>query len=442
MIRKISQCLCFFVLLCVTACETVEFEPPSAAIRQQMGRIAVVSLPYQPFSKMAEPTKGAGEGAATGAGQGAIIGGLGPIRGFCGTGDPWACLFGVALGAVLVLPSAAIGGVVGAVRSHPEEEVNAASKNMEQAVRNAEISESVQRQFQLMGVGLGLEPLQAAFTDERTSYDREYLKTAGYDSLVEISIISFQLAVSGKIEPDIAPKISVQARVIRGQDLQELYRRTWLYWGPERDYFDAAADDARLFRDDLELAYRALASRMRDDLFTNLTPERKIAPKEGRIVTVAALSAPPAVVGTPGTQIAGGISTSEEPGAIAWLDPAQQGPDAEGPCDGPCDGEWLLELRIDNYLEKGVTQTVSVTNGRFVTRIEKGFRTWVTLKGEIDDQGHLEGGGSFETRRGGWPEQRTFNIDTRYENSAFEATGSMRGRNADENYEIVLTRGG
>jgi hypothetical protein len=482
---QISRLLCVLMLVAVSACETATFDPPSSAIRQQMGKVAVSALPYHVFAKLEEPSKGAGEGAASGAGQGALLGGLGPVYGFCGTGDGFACLFGIALGAVLVIPSAAIGGVVGAVRAHPEGEVLSASKSLQEAIRSAQISESVKRHLLLMSIGFGLKPLPPAplparhvqqphpFPDAVSAPlsdagaiskplevpdpddpqgeapdgqwappEPEPLPAApGFDTLLEISTRSFELAVSGKIEPDIAPKIAVQARIIRSRDRRELYRRSWLYWGPERDFFEASAANAALFRDDLELAYRALASRIRDDLFVSLEAETQRPPQEGKIVTLAALEAPPAVVGMPGQFLSPGNVVQEGRSAIAWNDPNRAKDAGEGPCNGSCDGAWLLTVRIDEFLEDGIEKTVSVEGGRFETRLERGSRTWVTLKGNIDEKGQLKGSGAFETRMAGWPQQRTFRVETGFDGQAFQARGNMRGHNALESYELELRRG-
>jgi hypothetical protein len=54
--------------------------------------------------------------------------------------------------------------------------------------------------------------------------------------------------------------------VVRASDGAQLYRRAWVYRGQQRRYFELAADDAALFRGQLESAEQALAAKVVDDL--------------------------------------------------------------------------------------------------------------------------------------------------------------------------------
>ena len=128
----------------LTACETVAFAPPGDDVRDQLGEVAVVSLPLAVRGPIEDPVKGVGAGTMSGAGQGAL-GSLAGGASVCQGGEPYSCAAGLALGIAFALPAAIVGGIVGASRAHPAEDVDAASAALRAALDDANPSSDIAR---------------------------------------------------------------------------------------------------------------------------------------------------------------------------------------------------------------------------------------------------------------------------------------------------------
>jgi hypothetical protein len=72
--------------------------------------------------------------------------------------------------------------------------------------------------------------------------------------------------VEGPITPALRLLLSADAEVVRANDVAVVYRRAWVYRGRQHGYFELAADDAKLFRAELDTATDALATKVVDDL--------------------------------------------------------------------------------------------------------------------------------------------------------------------------------
>jgi hypothetical protein len=319
-------------------CATTEFAPPAPEVRAQLGAVTVVPVSARASRAVDDPVKGAGRGALSGAGQGAASGFLVGAS-FCQTPDPLACAFGLVLGTALAVPGAVVGSIAGASLAHPAEEVEAATASLVAAMADARPHEDVARQ--IAEAKHLPHDLRAMDAGAYVAGDYSQLAEDGRDSVLEIEAVLLELYVAGDIDPDISPKLTVQGRLVRAGDDVELYSRTWLYWGQERDYFEAAADDARLLRQDLQDGYEALAARIANDLFRSTLPERHREPKEGRIVT---LQAPVVDKDAPKQE------TAEAPGDVAV--PAET---AALYAPGDAEGRWVarkapwqVELRISD----------------------------------------------------------------------------------------------
>lgn len=276
------------VTLGLAGCTTVEYVPPSQDLRQRLGTVAVLSRSVDPSVDIDEPVKGAGSGALVGAGRGAA-GGFRIGGEFCTSShDSLGCTLGLILGVVLAVPGALVGSAVGAGAAHSSEEVEAATENLVEALMDAKPDQALQKHLfeEVMTKGpRNLRPLETKKISTAGYYN---LAAEGFDSVLEIEVRSLEVHVAGNFDPDISPKLRVQARLVRTTDDTELYRRAWLYWGAERNYFRMATANAQLLREDLEYGYKALAKRMLHDLFRSDVNEHKSAPEPGRIVTIEA----------------------------------------------------------------------------------------------------------------------------------------------------------
>lgn len=268
----------------------MEFSPPDADVRAQLGAVKVIPVSARTSRDVDDPVKGAGRGALVGAGKGAA-GGFAAGASLCQTGDPLFCGVGLVLGAALAVPGAVVGSGVGASLAHPAEEVEAATENLIIALADARPHEEVAWRISMVQLP---NRLQVGEAEDSEWADYRDLADEGWDTVLEVEVVWFELFVQGDINPKISPKLILQGRLIRTRDNTELYRRKWLLWGEERNYFEAAADNARLFRQDLQQAYGALADRIVDDLFQSSLIEQDRPSREGEIVTLE--SAPPLAV--------------------------------------------------------------------------------------------------------------------------------------------------
>ncbi len=252
-------------------CAKLEFAPPPQALRAQFGTVRTVALPSEPVVTPDSPVKGTGSGAMSGAGQGfagSIVGGL-----YAGasSGNPLGLVVGVALGVVIAPFAAIVGGVVGASRAHPAEEVEAAhltfGRILAQVKPDVELAErlveSIERRTDV--------PVADLTIAKPTGY--QAWADDGIDTALELSIRHFQLRLDGSIDPDAALVMGAEAQLFRIPDGAALYRRAWEFRGTVYGYFQLAANDGELFRAEIQRAYDSLAGKIAYDLFISTTPE-------------------------------------------------------------------------------------------------------------------------------------------------------------------------
>jgi hypothetical protein len=94
--------------------------------------------------------------------------------------------------------------------------------------------------------------------------------------------------VKGAITPDLRLLLSADAEVVGTSDAGAGNRRGWIYRGRQYSYFEMAANDAALFRAELERATDALAATVVDDLLIGGREEVHLSAEqpEGTVWTV------------------------------------------------------------------------------------------------------------------------------------------------------------
>ncbi len=255
-------------------------------VREKLGVIGVVAVSSRKTSEPKAPVKGAGSGALMGAGQGAL-GSVFAGGQACQSGEPFFCAFGLALGIVLAPPAALIGGVVGASRAHPAEEVQAADASLRTALAETKPHEHLRDWL----VNVGRE--RTGFTllnlsDVKPGIGYRTLATEGVDTVLELDLTDFRVESHGRIDPDLTIRIDTRARLVRTADNREVYRRGWRYESHERSYFDMAANSAKLLRTEIREGYEKLADQMIYDLFIGTAPEKPGRARAGTVWTVEA----------------------------------------------------------------------------------------------------------------------------------------------------------
>lgn len=104
---------------------------------------------------------------------------------------------------------------------------------------------------------------------ERVNY--ESLGEKGIDTVLEISVPKLGLMeFSDHLgRPDAMLVMSALARLIRVEDGEELYARTWEYGGASHTPTQWAANNAKLLREELDGALQTLAEWIANELFLN-----------------------------------------------------------------------------------------------------------------------------------------------------------------------------
>jgi len=273
----------------LAGCTTVEYLPPPQEMREQLGNVAIVSRPVDPSLEVDEPP-GTGTGALLGAGMGAAFGLSLGVKGCAGSGDRSGivCTMSFAVGVILAVPAALIGSVAGAAAAPPSDDVKAATISLVRALEDARPNQALQYNLSEEALRKRLCHLRSVEVNSLTTTGYSHLEAAGFGSVLEIQVRSFEVDVAGGFDPVLSPKLIVEARLLRAADGTELYRRAWLYWGTERDYFQMASDNAQKFRKDVKSAYQALAKRILRDLFLANTAEIRHGPEPGQIITLEA----------------------------------------------------------------------------------------------------------------------------------------------------------
>ncbi len=287
-----------------------------------------------------DPNSGIGSGAAAGAVQGLGVGAT-PLYmchpeltvGTLGL----SCLLGLSLAVVTVPVGTVVGAGVGAGIAHTEEEVEAASANIDAALAEARLTEGLFDYLRAAGGSyrVGIPP-----TAEGTALTEigghEGVTQDLSDSRIEIGITHMRIESRGDWDPDLSIVLSARARLVRASDQVTIYQREWKYRSPSRDYFEVAEDDASLLRSMIDTGLSSLADAIVTDLFVKTEPEiHADGPvPAGEVWTTMVWSATARVTGTQRTgaaqtaaatqaeQASGSSATTTDETIIAWSAPS------------------------------------------------------------------------------------------------------------------------
>lgn len=105
--------------------------------------------------------------------------------------------------------------------------------------------------------------------------DQPMIRRAG-DKALEIEVLKAALKGGGGVNPSLAVHLEARATLLRADDGREIYSCPVHYRGLARKFSAWAANDARLFREELDRGYRELSGRVIDQMVSR----RLIAPGE------------------------------------------------------------------------------------------------------------------------------------------------------------------
>lgn len=237
-------------------------------IRATLGTIGVAAGRYEPEAEFRVPARGkkggAGRGAAIGAAIGAgIVASLG--EGCVGMG---CGVFALALPPAAFLGAVA-GGINGMAKAEDAAVVDAARVQLDRAASEAKTQAQVEiRDRVFRGASAKTDrnfvllteqgPLTA---DAKPSY--QALVGQDIDTVLELRVMTLGLAGEWAVNPRTAPEVSVQIRLVRVRDDEEIYANTFgccaAQGGRQRKFPYWAREGAKPFRGELKTVYRRLA---------------------------------------------------------------------------------------------------------------------------------------------------------------------------------------
>jgi hypothetical protein len=207
-------------------------------------------------------------GTAESAGQGARTG----LRaaGDClkkseGAGEFWG--FALIFCTAFIPVSVVVGTIVGITLSHSEEEVTIATvalkKTLAEAAPNDLVTQAVTTFISELEDGKYEARSLSGAEAGLSSVD---LAKQGIDAVIDLEVTRIDLAVFGELDPDAAITLNVRGRFRDSTDDRALPNLSWFYVGERHDYFDLAADDARLLRSEIEQGYEKISRLIVSDL--------------------------------------------------------------------------------------------------------------------------------------------------------------------------------
>jgi len=284
-------------------------QAPQAPPPQVTAQLKTVALPwarYLPEAELKAPTRGKGMGAAQGAGRGAA-GGARPGLGIAGVGA--VCILELqqvgllicgpafALGLGVAAAGSAVGGLAGAVHGAVTAESAATIATAENELKKALVESKVQETLRDRVLQVARDRSRLTFvrlddsgpTAPGENIDYRPRVGNGADTILEVSVRKLRFAsYQGGVDPRVALLIEARTRLIRAGDGAELYAETVEYRGSSYMFPLWAAEEARVFRDELKRASVSLAESIVALLGlpptapeTPTVPEPKVKPQPG-----------------------------------------------------------------------------------------------------------------------------------------------------------------
>jgi hypothetical protein len=224
------------------------------------------------------PAKGAASyferGAVTGFGEGVEI----------GSGVGGAAVHPL-LAIAFVIACGTVGAVVGGIESAATADVTyveEAEAALKKAIDALKIQEGMRERFLQVAQEqtdyhfVHIDEQGATSPEEEISYS-SLASEKNIDTILEISVLCFNLTGKEDVNPPLALFMTVRTRLIRSADNTMLYDSTLEFMSGTRRFTKWTANDAQQFIEELDRAYQSLAEKIVDELFLlYLPPESKV----------------------------------------------------------------------------------------------------------------------------------------------------------------------
>ena len=248
--------------------------PVSESVRASFGTMGVVTTSSRPQLSL-EPPRNFGDVFGAAAARSFVTLGQFAPEESEDHADAEALMF-VAAGAV------ATGLVVGAFNSIPESEVERGQAAMSGVLRDEPLDRGIeaellsQAQSRRISSFRSISPLltQQMRVSNPTNMDLRALSGQEFDSVLVLNVERCGFAGKFKGNPPLAFVALINADVVQARDGVVLHSGTVIYHSRQLRFHHWVANDAKLFRSELENAQRLCAEVLLDQLFGNPPPSR------------------------------------------------------------------------------------------------------------------------------------------------------------------------
>ena len=238
-----------------------ESEPVSSTMRASFGVIGVLPTTAGSYFAFTQPVS-TGDAIATLTARGMVT--AADVSFKSDSYDIGSDMASFGAGLVLAGVYGAVGGVLTGV---PEADMRKAEKAMNLAIRDEPLVPGVLVQIQRLISGsppTNFMMIPAAMTtnaSEASMTNADYRTLAGpdVDSLLLFKLVNERFAPGKGSNPRMAVDINLNVRIIRVSDGAELFMKTLEYQGGKLQFTRWGADDAKLFRAELQVAQRTFA---------------------------------------------------------------------------------------------------------------------------------------------------------------------------------------
>ena len=241
----------FFLVLQISCVNRGRIPPPEN-VRENLGKMGVTSAHFEPEYLLPGriPTR-SGEALKTAKHYTGKAGT--PFQYMGGSGDPLSACLGFLIWLITLPFFACAGCIVGAVKAKPTEELDAESEvalrdvfeqvNIQQITRDCILWTAREKTNYTF---VNLDERGPSSPDEEVDYSS--LADEGITTVLEISVLDVGLVEISENYPNLAFFMSLQTKLIRAVDGEEVYAAIVPYYGEMHKESLWAADNAKLFR--------------------------------------------------------------------------------------------------------------------------------------------------------------------------------------------------
>jgi hypothetical protein len=239
--------------------------PLSQEVRAELGTVAVIPARFEAKTELRMPAKGGPAGTGRGAATGAL-------KGMALAAEVGRGCQGIACGAFLALIPASgiigalIGAIHGGVTAVPAVAVEDGLAELRSVVAEIDLQETLRDRVLRVAKAQTCHRLVIDIGDgphepkEQVGY--QPLVADGIETVLEISVLDFELTGPWNVNPELELVMSVRARLVRTSDGALLYNGTLDYRSMKRRFTDWAVDGGSPFREEREGALDHLAGQI------------------------------------------------------------------------------------------------------------------------------------------------------------------------------------